>query len=275
MMVKKQELFGLIDKTGAMVLPCEYSYIGQPFHSGYDDSCRHEVLELIDQCDRHWLADKNGRIVTSRGYKEIGESDYMHDLYSNMSWNGFIGLFDVNEKGYYMSGLFDMVNVREVVPAIYYPGAPSITEIRGVDSIGIRVVDYQDGEARCKLVSASGKDLIPFEEGFTYIGDPQSDDYLIVAERDGKMGYINIHGTVKIPFRYDSAGDFVDGCSVVGFATDDAIRYQYGVIGHHGKLLIPFVFGYEVPDVRVDDGKVIAEGLSKDHSPLRMEAEMK
>ena len=45
-----------------------------------------------------------------------------------------------------------------------------------------------------KLVDSSGKELIPFESGFSWIGrvPVDSQDYLIAARKDGKYGYINI-----------------------------------------------------------------------------------
>lgn len=275
LVVEQDGLFGLIDLTGEWVLPCEYRNIVQPYNSGGSSGDKHEVLELTDQHDRLWLADRNGKIVTSRSYKEIASGGYSHDLHVNETWNGFADLCDSDEENRHQKfGLFDMVNVREILPAIYEPGVPDYGAIMGRFSTGIPVFHDEDGERRCKLIDAQGNDLIPFEKGFSSIGVPLHDDYLIDAMKNGKWGYINIHGTEKIPFRYDYASDFSFGCAIVGFSTDDGTFGQYGVIGHHGKLLIPFVFRYIVPDVWVEDGKVYAEGLSKDHEPLKMEAEL-
>ena len=274
LVVKQNDLYGLIDLTGEMVLPCEYKQICQPFHTSGASGEKHEVLELTDQNDRCWLADKNGKIVTSRGYKRICSGSYSHDLHINETWNGFADLFDSDDQdNHQRNGLFDMVNVKEILPAIYEPGVPDYGGIMGMFSTGIAVYHREENEVHCKLIDAQGNDLIPFEKGFSSIGIPLKDDYLIEAEKNGKWGYINIHGSEKIPFRYDYAGDFSYGCALVGFKTDDGTFYQYGVIGHHGKLLIPFVFRYQEPEIWVEEGRVVVKGYSKDDTPLEMSAE--
>ena len=259
LVVKQNELFGLIDLSGEMVQSCEYRNISQPFHTTSDEP--HEVLELETQDERFWLADKNGKIVTSRSYKRIACGSFSHDQHVNTTWNGFADLFDSDDQNQHQKfGLFDMVNVKEILPAIYEPGVSDYCEIMGMYSLGIPVYNWDEDEMHCKLINAQGEDLIPFEKGFSSIGTPQHDDYLISAVKDGKCGYVNIHGDVKIPFRYDAVCPFENGHAIVGFWSDDGTPYdKYGVIGHHDKLLIPFVFTEE-PTLYVQDGKLFAKG---------------
>lgn len=278
LVVKENDLYGLIDKTGSIVVPCEYIMVEQPYSPRHEDEKRHEVIMLMDKDEKRWLADKNGRIVTSRGYTAIGEALSWYDLFSTDTWNGYIGLFDDCEDDDRLEkrGLFDMINVREVLPAIYQPGVAPISELYGVYSKGIPVHDHSGGVKRCKLINTLGEDLISFDEGFTDIGEVPSiydDEYLVAAKRNGKWGYINIHGTVKIPFRYDFAGPFRWKCAIVGFIRNDGTGVQYGVIGHHDKLVIPFVFRYE-PTIEVEGGKVVAKGESLEYVDIVMFGEL-
>ena len=244
LVVQKDGLYGLIDLNGELVQPIEFVEICQPF-TGYGSGRKdepHKVLLLETQDHRYWLADENGKMVTSRSYKTIGVSSYEHDRGSRETWNGFIELQEYGEDGRNVkSGLFDMVHVREVLPAIYAPGITDINDFRGMYATGIPVHDNSTGAMRCMLIDAKGKVLISFEEGFSNIGVPSDDEdeYLIEAERDGKMGYINIHGAVKIPFRYDAAGPFENGMAVVGFLSKNGVDFEYGVIDHHGQWIEP------------------------------------
>ena len=288
LVVKQNGLFGLIGLNGEMVLPCEYQNICQPFSPNYDGSHRHEVLLLTDQSGRDWLADRNGKIATSRGYTRIGDSSYSDDRFSTMSWNGFVGLFDQDDpNGMERSGLFDMIHVKEILPPIYTPGTPSIDNLAGVNSIGIPVYHSENGTPVCKLIDAQGEDLIPFRKGYSWIDIPQEHEYLIRAEKNGKWGYINIEGAEKIPFQYDYAERFFCGYAVVGIYNGVGVEptnptlntrvgpefrgykdptgagTRYGVIDRHNKTIIPFIFQYD-PPIEITDEGVCAEGVGSD-----------
>lgn len=262
LVVKQNGLYGLIGMSGEIVQPCVYRNICQPFKTIGGNL--HEVLELTDLDDRLWLADKNGNIVTSRSYREIATGSYTHDLHVLHTWNGFADLFDYDDQyKHQKNGLFDMVNVREILPAIYEPGVPDFGDTMGIYSIGIPVFHREDGEMHCKLINAQGEDLIPFAKGFTSIGMPQRDEYLIEAERNGKWGYINIDGVEKIPFKYDYAGSFTDGYAIVGFKDTDGTGPHYGVIAHHNQIIIPFMFRFP-PKLEISEDAVLAVGDNKD-----------
>ena len=254
--IEENGLFGLIDSKSEVVQPCRYLNIYK-----FSDNQDYDVIVLEDHTYEYWLADKNGRIVTTHGCSRIAPSQYVSSSNywrnSGKSWNGCI---ELNNEG--KSGLFDLVNVRVIVPAIYSPGVPDIEDLDGIYSPGIPVIHEENGRCMAKLVDTSGKELIPFESGFSWIGrvpiDPQ--EYLIAARKDGKYGYINIHGTEKIPFRYDIAGDFKDGYAAVGFiSAQDGVTQSLGVIDRHDRMVIPFKFAY-IDKVAVIEGRVFAQG---------------
>lgn len=257
--VEENGLFGLVNSKGEQVQPCKYLNIHQ-----FSDRQDYEVIVLEDNAHNYWLADKNGCIVTTHSCSSIAPSQYVASgggcgrwRESGESRNGCIELYNEGKNG-----LFDIVNVREIVPAIYSPGVPDIEETDGIYSPGIPVMHQENNCYMAKLVDPSGKELIPFECGYSWIGHVPIDskEYLIAARKDGKYGYINIHGTEKIPFRYDFTGDFKDGYAVVGFLnTQDGVSKSLGVIDHHDRMMIPFKFGY-IEHVAVIEGRVFAEG---------------
>lgn len=265
LVVNKDGLFGLINLDGEFIQPCEYLNISQPFIPRGDKDTRHEVLLLQDKNKKYWLSDKNGNIVTSRGYSEIGIGYAHYDHFSNETYNGMIDLYDrihplslTKTENYH--GLFDMVNIREVVPAIYFPGPPVSVPFDGIYADGIPVHDKSNGIMRCKMVDVNGDDIISFEEGYTDIGKvPWSvDGYLIYAQKNNKYGYINIDGVVKIPFKYDVAEDFHNGFAVVGYGDQNQCYGDgllYGVIDQHDRLAIPIMFS-RILRVHIIDGKV-------------------
>lgn len=268
LVVKENGLYGLIDLTGERALPCEYRNIAQPFHSSGSSGKVHDVLELVDQNDRLWLADRNGKIVTSRSYKGIATGSYSHDQHVYETWNGMADLYDSDEQGNHQkSGLFDMINVREIIPAIYEPGVPDYCDFMGVYAVGIPVFHCEDGIKRCKLINAQGEELIPFEKGFSSIGIPHKFDYLIEAEKDGKWGYVNIEGAEKIPFKYDYAESFWEGFAIVGYNDTDGTGAHYGVIGHHNRIVIPFMFRFP-PQLELTDDGLAASGCDKDYQEV-------
>lgn len=278
LVVKENNRYGLINKNGEWAVPCSYVFVDQRFRRRHDDTRPYDVLLLTDQEGKSWLADKNGIIVTSRGYDCIGTSRYDTDRYSSDDSNGFIELADEqpdpsasSEQPICFSGLFDLEHIREVIPPDFSPGAPDIDEIYGIYSSGIPIRHNDNGVMRCKLIDADGNDLIPFDEGFSAMGIPpekNSKEYLFPAQKDGKWGYINIYGVEKIPFQYDYAEPFRDGYAVVGAADSTQMSYRFAIIGHHNELIVPYIFCSN-PDFRIDQGKLFATG--KDYKGEQLE----
>ena len=265
LVVNNDGLYGLINLDGEFIQQCEYLSITQPFCNRGNKNEKHDVLLLQDQKYKYWLSDKNGNIVTSRGYSKIGINYPHYYHFSNESYNGMIDLYDrihplslTKTESYH--GLFDMVNIHEVVPAIYFPGPPDSIPFDGIYADGIPVHDKSNGIMRCKMVDSKGNDLIPFEEGYTDIGKvPWSvDGYLIYAQKNNKYGYINIDGVVKIPFKYDVAKEFQSGFAIVGYGDPNQCYgdgFLYGVIDQHDRLVIPVMFSC-ILRVHIIDDKV-------------------
>lgn len=257
LVVKQGELYGLINLDGEWAVPCQYKDVDHFLRHYHDDHCIYDAITLTTHDNKQWIADRNGHIVHSDYYDSIGSSNYCKDRYSCEAWNHFI------EVDRYVSdptnphstkrfcGLFDLLNMREVIPPIYSPGAPDINDIHGVYSSGIPIFHRENDTLKCKLIDAKGKELIPFEAGFEYISVPpriDDDEYLFSAMKNGKWGYINIYGTEKIPFKYDFASEFYDKQALVGFYNDDEDKSVYGIIDHHNNIIVPIKY-HEVSSI--------------------------
>lgn len=77
------------------------------------------------------------------------------------------------------------------------------------------------------------------------------DQYLAVAKNmDGKYGFLDKKGNVKIPFQFEYAESFGDnGLAVIGekIVEDGDIKYKYGFINTEGETVIPCEY-YDSPD---------------------------
>lgn len=267
LVVKQGELYGLINLDGEWAVPCQYTYVGQHLEGYHDSRSVYEAITLTEPNFKKWIADRNGHILHSAYYDDIGSSNYCVDRFSNEAWNHFIEVvrdlpdpMDPSQTKRYC-GLFDLLNMREVIPPIYSPGAPDINDIHGVYSSGIPIYQEENGTMRCKLIDAQGKELIPFEAGFEYISVPpriDDDEYLFPAMKNGKWGYINIYGTEKIPFKYDDVSYFTYKFAIVGFCNEEEDISVYGIIDHHNNIIVP-IKHQKAPHIYRKDGIVYAE----------------
>ena len=246
--IKKTGLYSLYNADGIKILPDDYKQIYRPFK----DFPNH--FKLVDIDDKVWIADGMGKILTSRGYHAIGISCLDYYRFTNETWNGFIEIDDDKDG----SGYFDFTTEKEVIVPIPGQRVRDINEIQGIYSYGIPVFQNIDGKNRCKLVNSKGDDLIPYERGFEDFGEVFSPDeeYLILALKGEKWGYVNIDGVEKIPCKYDVASDFVDKMAIVGYVGQSLYELRLGVIGHHDKVLVPMCYREILGRPFIIDGRV-------------------
>jgi hypothetical protein len=109
--------------------------------------------------------------------------------------------------------------------------------------------------------SETGKEVIPFI--YNDLGDYS--EGLIMAELNGKCGYLDIDNNVVIPFIYDEGGNFSEGLAMVYKRTGYA-NCRFGVlpvekggfINKKGEVIIPFSF----PKVSYLGNSIFSEGLA-------------
>lgn len=166
--VKKGNLYGLIDYTGKVILPIEYTNIEAL--QGVKNSI------VIKKNDKVGLCDNKGNIVINPEYKEIkgiGE-DYK---------NGYIV---INSDNLY--GLIDFT--KNVVLE------PKYEEIKQVSSSNIFIVKEN---GTLKAINKDGETLI--ENKFDDVKEINEDSLVFV--RNGKYGIINVNQEEKVQAEYD------------------------------------------------------------------------
>ena len=166
--VKKDNLYGLIDYSGKLILPIEYSNIETL--SGVKNSI------LIKKSDKVGLCDSKGNIIINPDYKEIKsiEEDYK---------NGYI---IINNDNLY--GLIDFTKNTIL--------EPKYEEIKPVASSTIFVVKEQE---KLKAINKDKETLI--ENKFDDIKAVNTDSLIFI--RNGKYGIINILQEEKVQAEYD------------------------------------------------------------------------
>ncbi len=106
---------------------------------------------------------------------------------------------------------------------------------------GVAVVGKDN---KIALINSNGELILPFKYYLRYPTDekrmvklPSSTEGLFsVISEDGRFGFIDKHGNIKIPFIYDDSYWFLDGITAV---KKDG---KYGFIDTTGKTVVPFKF---------------------------------
>ena len=73
---------------------------------------------------------------------------------------------------------------------------------------------------------------------------PNKAEPLFVIKSNGKYGYIDKNGKVKIKPQFDYAHDFSDGRALVGKQAGDQSTSKAGYINEQGKVIVPLVYDY-------------------------------
>jgi serine/threonine protein kinase len=189
---------GYIDKTGKQVIPCIYEKTSE-FSEG---------LAKV-RLDKKWgFIDKKGKQVIPCTYDDADVfSEGLAKVELNDKW-GFI-----DKKG------------KQVIPCIY----------DGADV-------FSEGFARVKLndkwgyINKAGKLVIPCIYDYTH----KFSEEFAVVELDERWGFIDKTGKQVIPCIYGKADDFSEGFAPV--CNDDLLNKKWGFIDKTGKEIIPFIY---------------------------------
>lgn len=88
-------------------------------------------------------------------------------------------------------------------------------------------------DSRYALIDKSGKVLASGFDFTDLIADGR-----VPASKDGKSGYLDLRGTIVIPFDYEAARNFSGGLAAA------EKRGKWGYIDRDGRLVIPFKFDH-------------------------------
>lgn len=204
--VKKDGLYGLIDYSGKLILPIEYSSIETL--KGVKNSI------IIKKNDKVGLCDNKGNIIISPEYKEIKsiEEDYK---------NGYIVINNDN-----LYGLIDFTKTMILEP-IY-------EEVKSVYSSNIFIVKEK---GKLKAINKDKETLI--ENKFDDIKEINSENLIFI--KNGKYGIINIKQEEKIKAEYDDLkyafGDYYiakkgNKYGIINLSNETLLPFEYSTIAY-------------------------------------------
>lgn len=283
--VKRKGLWGRIDYEGNIVTPFTYQgirperailIVGEDGALGAIDGEGNMVLEKgYDQIEEVWLNDagsccvdttwknvlmlcaiKDNRYLPLDSYGRPCLDEPFDEIYCEQPCGAIAGSSHDRPFQYYYDmayivcyenggkkvGLYHVKENRLVVPCIYdeikcnfkYPW------FNGADYL----VAFREGKS--VLVDKQGKETMELEYDYVNYEPFNEGEYLIPTRNGDYCGYINVYGTVKIPFRYAWAEQFENGRARVGFLAkqDDKRLYDFTkgrmnpvYIDHHGNVV--------------------------------------
>ena len=232
--VRKNELYGLVDKDGNIVIPVIYEFVGFGGNG--------EIT--AGQGDYFWKLD-----ITTNSLIEINSEDI------SSIWNRYGLTLDVRDDKW---GFVDESG-NTVVPFIYDLANPFINGLSAV----MRSSSSDDNFSTWGIVNTSGEEVLPTEFNFISL-DNFYEGLLGVSSgflQTARAGFIDTSGRLSIPTRFDSARDFSEGLALVW------VNGETMFINTNGDVVIPnSLYYYFVDSFRNGLARVQLRGDSGDVS---------
>lgn len=225
----EEVLCGMINKQGKVVSPCKYRVMKDPSE------------ERVAVCKEYiWgYADYEGNLVIPFQYKEVKPfSEGLAAVQTNEdektnSWRFIdkqgktvippIERFDGKRIEAFHNGIavlssYDKTNKNETIFMIDRQGNVVTSEKpyrcygRAEDLFIVRKEKRGQDYRKYGLMDKKGNMVVPaIYESIIYA----SEGLVAVLDKDGKVGYLDLKGAVKIPFQFDNAGLFENGIAIV------------------------------------------------------------
>jgi WG containing repeat len=289
--VNKTLHYGLMDRSGKIVLPVEYDVVGK-FHSGFATVQRGDQVGLVNQ---------HGKIVIELNYHDISILD---NGYLLLQKNQHMALAKTSGEIIIPLGVYHsinlepngMLNVRkgtrrglvDFQGRVIFPLKYRYLGTFGEDLVRVgkyRMAGFNSG-VYWGWTDAKGKKVIPikyneagnfdqgvapfeiFKQGWGLIGKngqivlPPSmeelrdfEDGLARAKSDGKWGWIDHSGKMSIPAKFDLSRSFHGQLAPVN------VQNKWGLIDASGKWVLPAFF----EDVHAIENGFFMATLDKEH----------
>jgi hypothetical protein len=232
--------WGLIDKYGAEILPMVYDQIN--YETNYISVTQNELKGLADKRGQLIIEPKYHYL----NYYELPNYWYgqnASDLYGMVSGKGSIIMpfeftsFSItnnfiiagNEQGKW---LYNMKG-EKVLPTVF-------------DDIDLLKVDDQvtflvKSGAFNQLLDATGKVIIENQKGMEKVYDDQYNICAFTVSKGGKIGMISLKGEEILPIIYDDLKRITVNKSIYFIAQKDK---KYGVLDQNGKNAISFQYDF-------------------------------
>ena len=222
--------WGFMDKTGKVVIPCEWRYAADGFSEG--------LAHVMDSNKKWGFIDKTGKVVSpcewddAKGFSEglarvmdgnWGFIDNNGEVVIPCTWynaDGFSeGLARVEDNNY-KKGFIDKTG-KVVIPCTWY----------NADGFSEGLARVMDSNEKWGFIDKTGKVVIPctWKQGNNFY-----EGLAAVANEDWLYGFINKTGKVVIPCEWSDAFDFKEGLAMV---IDSNLKW--GFIDKTGKVVSP------------------------------------
>lgn len=220
--VKKGKYYGVINKYGDEIIPSDkYVYLRY---------CEGAYFNVKDAIGSEYNIDANNNpIIVKDKYESIkikaaniGKMDY----YKIFCFNYRNGVFRFEYEG-------KVYLYNNLIEHIIYKGK----KVRFLNDNLIVAQDYYTN--KYGIIDNKGNTLTPFIYDAildSSSGDINIPDNLFDARKEGKEGYIDYKGHIKIPFLYQHCGTFQYGYAWV---TND--RGKCGLINTEGEIIEPLI----------------------------------
>lgn len=246
--VSKNGKYGLIDKSGNIILPLDYenfdkhrgvygSYNGTPYNFGKS------LVKITKKDgtgkDKHGLINLKGEIVLPAEYDYITANDTKEQGLIKIS-KTIKENIDGDEKSYELSGLVDKSG-KILFPAEYdfYNYSDIVNEIRKGNFVYNREKKHFEFKGKKGLFNEKGKLMIPME--YDQIFSEKITKNLIKVNLDNKK-YALIKKGQKTPVMlYDRIYDFQNGLAEVQEGTSNEDR-KHGLINKQGRIVLPIKY---------------------------------
>lgn len=188
---------GYINKSGEEIIPLEYED-GESFNGGF---------AIVSKDDLFGMIDRTNKIIIPLKYDLVG--NFMSDLalVANETAYGFI-----NKKG-------ELSIPMNLEYATDFEKGFALVEMNGMKG----------------MINSKGKTVIPFEYNWL---EPFNNNGVCRAQKDSLFGLLNTNGGIQLEFDYDHIGEFGKGLFMV------VQNGKYGYVDRIGELKIPIEFDF-------------------------------
>ncbi|HEY5750788.1 MAG TPA: WG repeat-containing protein [Chryseolinea sp.] len=197
---KQYGKYGYKDDHGNVIIPAKYDFIGDFYGR----------ITRVKLNHRWGFVDQKGNLVTALKYDSA--DDYFRS--TDRAWVLFHG----------KAGIIDGTGI-EVIPTLY-------------DDVGYAFnydVDYIRNGRKYGLISKAGVEIVsPQYDSMTK--DHYWRENRIGVMKNGKWGFIDLQGNVKVPFKYDAVDAFQEGHALV------TLNAKMGFINSEGVEFVPPVY---------------------------------
>ena len=257
---------GCIDEKGKVIIPIQYDHI----NIGNDVIV---VAKYTNQVSRCGILDYQGNVLLPIEYEEISWPDiYNSRKHISVKKNGLYGMVDKTGKvvipiqyefvrRFYVDAAYRCYSEKEI-PDIYIAyrnknGKPEVFNLSPEKMEKKPSTPYdailvgEDGNQ--SFMDYQGHIVAGPFQNVRVCGDSQTPlfpESLAAVVRNNKVGFIDMQGKVKIPFKfyytefYFNSHSFSFGVFSEGLAAMMKPGNKWGYIDKNGKEVIPFVYGW-------------------------------